>query len=128
MPNPPADPLNLKMPQVLGVWGAPEGGHEVHNVIHQPTPQNIASTFEPVTAAQLEGIITEKIKAIIAVDQAEKLVGKGRPYPVEYDQVPYLKGSLTATALEWYAELPNDSVKTFAELEAMFLKRFRLRD
>ena len=32
--------------------------------------------------------------------------------------------SLTHTAFEWYAELPNDSVKTFAELEALFVKRF----
>ncbi|PKU60787.1 hypothetical protein MA16_Dca028225 [Dendrobium catenatum] len=76
IPNPPADPPNFQMPQVSGVRGIPEGGHEAHNVIRQPTPQNIASTSEPVTAAQLEGIITEKIRAIIAVDQAEKLVGK----------------------------------------------------
>ncbi|PKU83411.1 hypothetical protein MA16_Dca016520 [Dendrobium catenatum] len=166
MPNPPADPPNFQVPQGSGVQGAPEGGREAHNIIRQPTPQNVASTSEPVTAAQLEGIITEKIRAIIAVDQAEKLVGKGRPYPAEYDQVPYPKGysvpkfntfngnnnprqhlaqfkatcgntggndallfrqfvsSLTATAFEWYAELPNDSVKTFAELESLFVKRF----
>lgn len=168
MPNPPPDPPNFQAPQVSGVRGAPEGGNEVHNITRQPTPQNIASTSEPVTAAQLEGIITEKIKAIIAVDQAERLVGKGRPYPAEYDQVQYPKGSsvpkfntlngnnnprqhlaqfkatcgntgaggndallfrqfvssLTGTAFEWYAELPNDSVKTFAELESMFVKRF----
>ncbi|KAL0909852.1 hypothetical protein M5K25_020758 [Dendrobium thyrsiflorum] len=52
IPNPPADPPNLRMPQVSGVRGTPEGGHESHNVTRQPTPQNIASTSEPVTAAQ----------------------------------------------------------------------------
>ncbi|KAL0923918.1 hypothetical protein M5K25_004706 [Dendrobium thyrsiflorum] len=35
------------MPQVSGVRGTPEGGHETHNVVRQPTPQNIASTSEP---------------------------------------------------------------------------------
>lgn len=32
--------------------------------------------------------------------------------------------SLTAVASEWYVELPNDCVKTFAELESMVVKRF----
>ncbi|KAL0915623.1 hypothetical protein M5K25_016055 [Dendrobium thyrsiflorum] len=93
IPDPPADPPNFQMPQVSGVRGTPEEGHE-------PTPQNIASTFELVTAAQLEGIITEKIKAIIAVDQTEKLVGKGHPYPAEYDQVPYPKSMKCEQQLE----------------------------
>ncbi|KAL0903737.1 hypothetical protein M5K25_028135 [Dendrobium thyrsiflorum] len=52
IPNLHTDPPNLRMPQVSGVRGAPEGGHETHNVTRQPTPQNIASTSEPVTAAQ----------------------------------------------------------------------------
>ncbi|KAL0910155.1 hypothetical protein M5K25_021099 [Dendrobium thyrsiflorum] len=52
IPNPPTDPPILRMSQVSGVRGTPEGGHETHNVIRQPTPQNIASTSEPVTAAQ----------------------------------------------------------------------------
>ncbi|KAL0910999.1 hypothetical protein M5K25_019100 [Dendrobium thyrsiflorum] len=47
MPNPPADPPNLRMPQVSGVRGTPEGGHEVQNITRQPTPQNIASTSDP---------------------------------------------------------------------------------
>ena len=32
--------------------------------------------------------------------------------------------SLTGVAFEWYADLPNDSVKTFAELEDLFIQRF----
>lgn len=32
--------------------------------------------------------------------------------------------SLTGTAFEWYAELPNDSVKMLAELETLFFQRF----
>ncbi|KAL0915759.1 hypothetical protein M5K25_013212 [Dendrobium thyrsiflorum] len=48
IPNPPTDPPILRMPQVSGVRGTPEGGHETHNIVRQPTPQNIASTSEPV--------------------------------------------------------------------------------
>ncbi|KAL0904815.1 hypothetical protein M5K25_026969 [Dendrobium thyrsiflorum] len=83
--TPPVDPPNLQMPQISGIRGIPGNGQGAQNTTRQPTPQNIASNSEPVTVAQLEGIITEKIKAIIAIDQAEKLVGKGRPYPAEYD-------------------------------------------
>ncbi|XP_020576144.1 uncharacterized protein LOC110021822 [Phalaenopsis equestris] len=32
--------------------------------------------------------------------------------------------SLLGVAFDWYAELPNNSVKTFAELENLFVKRF----
>ncbi|KAL0910789.1 hypothetical protein M5K25_018877 [Dendrobium thyrsiflorum] len=91
-PTPLVDPPNLQMPQISGIRGNPGNGQGAQNTTRQPTPQNIASTSEPVTAAELEGIITERIKAIIAIDQAEKFVGKGRPYPAEYDQVPYPKG------------------------------------
>ncbi|KAL0907840.1 hypothetical protein M5K25_022283 [Dendrobium thyrsiflorum] len=69
MPNPPTDPPNLQLPQVSGVRGTPEHGHEAQNVTRQPTPQNIASTSELVTVAQFKGIITEKIKAIIALER-----------------------------------------------------------
>ncbi|KAL0922853.1 hypothetical protein M5K25_006880 [Dendrobium thyrsiflorum] len=88
----PAKPPDPHVPQASGIKGAPEGGNEVVDNTRQRTPQNVASASEPVTAAQLEGLISEKIKAIIASEQAEKLVGKGRPYPAEYDQVPYPKG------------------------------------
>ncbi|KAL0928303.1 hypothetical protein M5K25_000176 [Dendrobium thyrsiflorum] len=47
IPNLHTDPPNLRMPQVSGVRGTLEGGHETHNVTRQPTPQNIASTSEP---------------------------------------------------------------------------------
>ncbi|KAL0915966.1 hypothetical protein M5K25_013439 [Dendrobium thyrsiflorum] len=109
-------------------------------------------TSELVTAAQLEGLINEKIKAIMTIEQTKRLVGKGRLYPTEYNQVSYPKGyfvlkfntfngtnnpkqhlaqfkvtygntggvdillfpqfisNLTATAFEWYVELPNDYV------------------
>ncbi|KAL0905411.1 hypothetical protein M5K25_023830 [Dendrobium thyrsiflorum] len=36
--DPPADPPNFQMPQVSGVRGIPEEGHEVHNITRQPTP------------------------------------------------------------------------------------------
>lgn len=32
--------------------------------------------------------------------------------------------SLSGIAFDWYADLPNGSVKKFPELEALFLKRF----
>ncbi|NAU72125.1 hypothetical protein EE085_29400, partial [Klebsiella pneumoniae] len=32
--------------------------------------------------------------------------------------------SLSGIAFDWYAELPNGSVKTFTELEQLFIQRF----
>ncbi|KAL0907557.1 hypothetical protein M5K25_021973 [Dendrobium thyrsiflorum] len=61
--NPPAHPV----PQVSGVRGSHEGGIENDRLVRQPTPQNVASTSEPVTVAQLETIINEKIKALEGV-------------------------------------------------------------
>ncbi|XP_020694453.1 uncharacterized protein LOC110108236 [Dendrobium catenatum] len=105
----------------------------------------MASASEPVTASQLEGLISEKIKAIIAAEQAEKLVGKSRPYPTEYDQVPYPKGYSVPkfnifdgnkNPRQHLAQFKatcgntggNDALLfrkfTFAELEALFVKRF----
>ncbi|KAI0493979.1 hypothetical protein KFK09_024109 [Dendrobium nobile] len=121
---------------------------------------------EMVSKAQIENLISQKVKAFIASKAVDALVGKGRPYQVEYDQEKYSKGyivpkfnlfdgtanprqhlaqfkatcgntggndahllhqfvsSLTGTTFEWYAELPNDSVRTFTKLETMFIKRF----
>ncbi|KAL0903763.1 hypothetical protein M5K25_028165 [Dendrobium thyrsiflorum] len=76
IPNPPTDPPILRMPQVSGVRGTPEGGHETQNVIRQPTPQNIASTSEPVTAAQ-----TDKGKQVVYN------VDKGKQ-PMQYEEKP----------------------------------------
>lgn len=42
-------------------------------------------------AAQLEGIISKKIKPSIIVNKVEKLMGKGLRYHAEYDQVQYPK-------------------------------------
>ncbi|KAL0906071.1 hypothetical protein M5K25_024533 [Dendrobium thyrsiflorum] len=78
MPDLPTDPPNLRMPQVSGVRDTPEGGHETFNITRQPTPQNIASTSEPVTAAQLEGIITEKIKGHFDKHKKTKASGARR--------------------------------------------------
>ncbi|KAL0904044.1 hypothetical protein M5K25_026116 [Dendrobium thyrsiflorum] len=74
IPNPPADPPNLRMPQVSGVRGTPEGSHETQNITRQPTPQNIASTSEPVTAAQ-----TDKGKQVVYN------VDKGKQ-PMQYEE------------------------------------------
>ncbi|XP_028555977.1 ATP-dependent RNA helicase DBP5-like [Dendrobium catenatum] len=43
MPNPPVDPPNFQIPQVSGGLDIPDGGHEAHNVIRQPIPQNVAN-------------------------------------------------------------------------------------
>lgn len=32
--------------------------------------------------------------------------------------------SLTHIAFEWYAKLPNDSIKALTKLETLFIKRF----
>lgn len=144
--NLPTDPI----PQVSGIRTTLEGGNEADRLVHLQTHHDIANTSEPVMTPQLESIINEKIQAVIASEHVEKFVSKGRPYPAEYDQVPYPKGysvpkfhifhgtgnpkqhlaqfkatcgntggvdallfrqfisSLTATAFEWYTELPND--------------------
>lgn len=83
--HPPVNPI----PQASGVQGASEGIVEFIPIVPQPTSQHGPNDDEHVTTAQLESLINEKIKAFM---QAEKLVGKGRPYPAEYDQVPYPKG------------------------------------
>ncbi|XP_020675395.2 uncharacterized protein LOC110094485, partial [Dendrobium catenatum] len=160
--NMPTDPI----PQVSRIRTINQEENEADQPINLQTHQNIASASEPMMTPQLESIINEKIKAVIASEHIEKFVSKGRPYPTEYDQVPYPKGysvpkfntfngtgnpkqhlaqfkatcgnaggadallfrqfisNLTATAFEWYTKLPNDSVKTFAELENMFVKKF----
>ncbi|KAL0910853.1 hypothetical protein M5K25_018949 [Dendrobium thyrsiflorum] len=69
--NPPAH----HVPQVLGVRGSHEGGIESDRLIRQPTPQNVASTSEPVTVAQLETIINEKIKALEEEHAVQLLMG-----------------------------------------------------
>ncbi|KAL0921439.1 hypothetical protein M5K25_008509 [Dendrobium thyrsiflorum] len=72
MPDPPTDPPNLRMPQVSGVRGTPEGGHETHNVTRQPTPQNIASTSEPVTAAQFASATEKTTIADLALEKRKR--------------------------------------------------------
>ncbi|KAL0918313.1 hypothetical protein M5K25_010315 [Dendrobium thyrsiflorum] len=121
---------------------------------------------EIVSKTQIEDLINQKVKAVIAIETTEALAGTGHQYPIEYDQVKYPKGyvvpqfktffdtenprqhlvqfkatysniegndvlllrqfisNLTSTTFEWYTELPNDSIKTFDELETMFVKRF----
>ncbi|KAL0923445.1 hypothetical protein M5K25_007502 [Dendrobium thyrsiflorum] len=69
IPNPPADPPNLRMPQVSGVRGTPEGGHEVQNSntsekesINQPSlcenllQEQSLSTLESNNAADIKHI------------------------------------------------------------------------
>ncbi|KAL0924066.1 hypothetical protein M5K25_004871 [Dendrobium thyrsiflorum] len=53
-PTPPVDPPNLQMLQILGIRGIPGNGQGAQNTTRHPTPQNIASTSEPVTAAQVQ--------------------------------------------------------------------------
>ncbi|KAL0920793.1 hypothetical protein M5K25_009962 [Dendrobium thyrsiflorum] len=53
-PTPPVDPPNLQMPQISGIQGIPGNGQGAQNITRQPTPQNIASTSEPVTAAHMK--------------------------------------------------------------------------
>ncbi|KAL0923802.1 hypothetical protein M5K25_004577 [Dendrobium thyrsiflorum] len=87
IPNLHTDPPNLRMPQVSGVRGTPEGGHETHNVIRQPTPQNIASTSEPVTAAQKGEADSAFFSRASMANQMIYNVDKGKQ-PMQYEEKP----------------------------------------
>ena len=41
---------------------------------------------DTITKSQVEDLISQRVKAVIASENAELLVGKGRPYPAEYDR------------------------------------------
>ncbi|XP_028547898.1 uncharacterized protein LOC114578674, partial [Dendrobium catenatum] len=82
-------PTNLptnSIPKVSGIRTGNEEENEADQPVHPQTHQNIASASEPMMTSQLESIINEKIKAVIASEHVEKFVSKGRPYPAEYDQ------------------------------------------
>ncbi|KAL0921135.1 hypothetical protein M5K25_008178 [Dendrobium thyrsiflorum] len=72
IPDLPTDPPNFQMPQVSGVRGAHEEGHEVRNTTRLPTPQNIASTSEPQLEEEyavqlLMGNIDDKIQPFLCM-------------------------------------------------------------
>lgn len=77
-PNPPTN----QVPQTSEVHDNQNRGAGVNPVTPQLISQAIPSTSEPLTTAQLETFIHEKMKAVIALEQAEKLVCRGRPYPI----------------------------------------------
>ncbi|KAL0920707.1 hypothetical protein M5K25_009869 [Dendrobium thyrsiflorum] len=57
------------IPQVSGIRTAHEEENEADRLDHLQTHQNVASASEPVMTPQLESIINEKIKAVIASEQ-----------------------------------------------------------
>ncbi|KAL0923691.1 hypothetical protein M5K25_007758 [Dendrobium thyrsiflorum] len=57
------------IPQVSGIRTAHEEENEADRLDHLQTHQNVASASEPVMTSQLESIINEKIKAVIASEQ-----------------------------------------------------------
>ncbi|KAL0905670.1 hypothetical protein M5K25_024107 [Dendrobium thyrsiflorum] len=65
-------PTNLPtnpVPQVSGIRTTHEEENEADQFVHLQTHQNVASASEPVMTPQLESIINEKIKAVIASEQ-----------------------------------------------------------
>ncbi|KAL0921840.1 hypothetical protein M5K25_008952 [Dendrobium thyrsiflorum] len=65
-------PTNLStnpVPQVSGIRTAHEEENEADRLDHLQAHQNIASAFDLVMTPQLESIINEKIKAVIASEQ-----------------------------------------------------------
>ncbi|KAI0493920.1 hypothetical protein KFK09_024047 [Dendrobium nobile] len=111
-------------------------------------------------------MVEQQVKDALAKAHSTSSISKGRPYPEEFDSVPYPKGfvppsfknfdgtgnpkqhlahfrassynaggsdallfrqfvsSLSGIAFDWYAKLPNGSIHTLNDLEAMFVKRF----
>ena len=47
--------------------------------------QGTHSGADTITKSQVEDLISQRVKAVIASETAELLIGKGRPYPAEYD-------------------------------------------
>ncbi|KAL0920248.1 hypothetical protein M5K25_009369 [Dendrobium thyrsiflorum] len=65
-------PTNLPtnhVPHVSGIRTTHEEENEADQLVHLRTHQNVASPSEPVMTPQLESIINEKIKAVIASEQ-----------------------------------------------------------
>ncbi|KAL0910749.1 hypothetical protein M5K25_018832 [Dendrobium thyrsiflorum] len=158
--------------------------HQPPPSLSQPLPQSVdepvrdsepvSKSSEPVSVQpppvqsqkDIKKLIEDQVREALAHSQGTTSIPKGRPYPEEYDLVPYPKGfvpptfkiftgienprqhlahfrasccnaggsdallfrqfvsSLSGIAFEWYADLPNGSVRTFNELENLFLKRF----
>ncbi|KAL0926150.1 hypothetical protein M5K25_004543 [Dendrobium thyrsiflorum] len=68
-------PTNLPtnpVPQVSGIRTTHEEENEADRLDHLQNHQNVANASEPVMTPQLESIINEKIKAVIASEQVEK--------------------------------------------------------
>ncbi|KAL0910275.1 hypothetical protein M5K25_021240 [Dendrobium thyrsiflorum] len=95
----PAKPPDPHVPQASGIKGTPEGGNEAVDNTRQRTLQNVASASEPVTAAQLEGLIR--------VYNADK--GK---QPMQYEEKP--KQVYTPSSQPKLVLGGNDKPRTFS--------------
>ncbi|KAL0920069.1 hypothetical protein M5K25_009177 [Dendrobium thyrsiflorum] len=95
--------------------------------------QPAQSQLVQMTASQIQDLIAQKVEQAISSRKSGEAVSRGRPYPVEYEQEPYPPGFVPprfrvfdgfGNPRQHYADLPNDSVHTFAELEQLFVQRF----
>ncbi|KAL0910927.1 hypothetical protein M5K25_019023 [Dendrobium thyrsiflorum] len=114
-------PTNLPTNPVLQMSGI-RTTHEEENMAdrldHLQTHQNVANTSDPVMTPQLESIINEKIKAVIASEQVEKFVITSSPIlPVNEENK--IKGRMMSGKDEWQTAISKKMMKMIKQLEGV---------
>ncbi|KAL0928069.1 hypothetical protein M5K25_002306 [Dendrobium thyrsiflorum] len=104
-------PTNLStnpVPQVSGIRTAHEEENEADRLDHLQTHQNVASASEPVMTPQLESIINEKIKAVIASEQVEKFTAISKKTMKMIKQLEGVPGIKWKSSIEPVLELKEN--------------------
>ncbi|KAL0907130.1 hypothetical protein M5K25_025674 [Dendrobium thyrsiflorum] len=117
-PTPSADPPNLQMPQVSGLrayYAECSKGH-TYPVEYDQVPYPKGYSVLKLNTFNGNNNPRQHLTQFKATCD-----NTGDNDALLFQQ---FTSSLTVPVFEWYAELPNDYVKMFAELETMFVKRF----
>ncbi|KAL0911172.1 hypothetical protein M5K25_019292 [Dendrobium thyrsiflorum] len=110
-------PTNLPtnpVPQVSGIRTAHEEENEADRLDHLQTHQNVASASDPVMTPQLESIINEKIKAVIA---SEQVITSSPILPI--DEEDKIKGRMMSEKDEWQTAISKKTMKMIKQLEGV---------
>ncbi|KAL0903975.1 hypothetical protein M5K25_026041 [Dendrobium thyrsiflorum] len=114
-------PTNLStnpVPQVFGIRTTHEEENEADRLDHLQTHQNVASASEPVMTPQLESIINEKIKAVIASEQESvKMITSSPILPINEEDKS--KGKMMSGKDEWQTAISKKTMKMIKQLEGV---------